>query len=338
MSERVLLVTGASGFVGSSLLASYPATRPRVGLVRPGRAGVAHQGLSFRTLSAWTEEALTGAFAGVDAVVHAASVVHHPGATEAEYARFNVEGTRALVQACKSAGVTRLVFISTIKVYGEEPRAGVIDESTPVAFDSPYGRTKIEAEQIVLAAAREGGLSTAVLRLCPVFGRGDKSNVQAMIRAIARRRFVLPGGGHNRKSIVHISTVTEVARAAVDSSASGVFVVADSEAPTMRELADTMAKVLHAPRPPSVPEPLVRGALAALEAVFSLSGKKAPFTREQLRKLLEPTVCSPRRAQAELGASCHVDLEQALADEARWLRESALLPGRRVDQYPAPAS
>ncbi|MEP7126943.1 MAG: NAD-dependent epimerase/dehydratase family protein [Byssovorax sp.] len=331
MSDRVVLVTGASGFVGSSLLASYPGARTRIGLLRPGRSGDARDGLSFRTIESWTEEALTRAFTGVDAVVHAASVVHHPGATEAEYARFNVEGTRALIQACKAAGVKRLVFISTIKVYGEEPRAGVIDESTPVVGDSPYGRTKIEAEQLVLAAAGQGGLSTAVLRLCPVFGRGDKSNVQTMIRAIARRRFVLPGGGRNRKSIVHISTVTEVARAAVDSDAPGVFLVADSEAPTMRELADTMARVLRAPRPPSVPEPLVRGALTALEAVFSLSGKKAPFTREQLRKLLEPTVCSPRRAQADLGASCHVDLEQAIADETRWLREAALLPAQRVD-------
>ena len=325
MSERVVLVTGASGFVGSSLLASYPAERQRIGLVRPGRAGTASGGLSFRTIDGWSEESLTRAFAGVDAVVHAASVVHHPGATEAEYARFNVEGTRALLRACKAAGVGRLVFISTIKVHGEEPRAAIIDESTPVVGDSPYARTKIEAERLVLQAASEGGISTAVLRLCPVFGRGDKSNVQTMIRAVARRRFVLPGGGANRKSIVHISTVTEVARAAVDSDVGGIFLVADAEAPTMRELTDTMARVLRAPRPPSVPAPLVRAALSALEAVFSLSGRTPPFTREQLRKLMEPTVCSPRRAQAELGASCHVDLEQAIADEARWLRETSRL-------------
>ncbi|MFS8071183.1 MAG: NAD-dependent epimerase/dehydratase family protein, partial [Byssovorax sp.] len=292
-----------------------------------GRAGTASGGHSFRTIDGWSEESLTRAFAGVDAVVHAASVVHHPGATEAEYARFNVEGTRALLRACKAAGVGRLVFISTIKVYGEEPRAAIIDESTPVVGDSPYARTKIAAEELVLDAGARGVLSTTVLRLCPVFGRGDKSNVQTMIRAVARRRFVLPGGGANRKSIVHISTVTEVARAAVDSDAGGIFLVADAEAPTMRELTDTMARVLRAPRPPSVPAPLVRAALSALEAVFSLSGRTPPFTREQLRKLMEPTVCSPRRAQAELGASCHVDLEQAIADETRWLRETSKLVG-----------
>jgi nucleoside-diphosphate-sugar epimerase len=334
MTARTLLVTGASGFIGSSLLASYPPDHPRVGLVRPGREWRAGPGLSYRTIDTWSEESLTRALEGVTAVVHSASVVHHPGATEAEHAKFNVEGTRALLRACKAAGVERLVFISTIKVYGEEPRAEVIDESTPTVGDSPYARTKIEAERLILEAAKEGGLSTAVLRLCPVFGRGDKSNVQTMIRAIARRRFVLPGGGRNRKSIVHISTVTEVARAAVGSDEGGIFVVADTEAPTMRELVDTMARVLRAPRPPSVPEPLVRGALATLEAVFSLSGKKPPFTREQLRKLLEPTVCSPRRAQTALGASCHVDLEQAIADEIRWLRESAQLPGTDASTEP----
>jgi nucleoside-diphosphate-sugar epimerase len=331
MTTRPLLVTGASGFVGSSLLASYPPERPRIGLVRAGsaspkeRAGPAAQGLSYRALDGWTEASLTRALEGVGAVVHAASVVHHPGATEAEYATFNVEGTRALLRACQAAGVARLVFVSTIKVYGEEPRAAVIDEATPVVGDSPYGRTKIEAERLVLAAAREGGLSAAVLRLCPVFGRGDKSNVQAMIRAIARRRFVLPGGGQNRKSLVHISSVTEVARAAVDAAATGVFVVADAEAPTMRGLADTIASVLGAPRPPSAPEPLVRGALLALETACAALGRKAPFTREQLKKLMEPTVCSPARAQRELGARCHVALREALADEVRWLRERGAL-------------
>jgi len=325
MKTRPLLVTGASGFVGSSLLASYPPEHPRIGLVRSHGGRRAAQGLSYRTIETWSEEGLTRAFEGVSAVVHAASVVHHPGATEAEYATFNVEGTRALLRACKAAGVERLVFLSTIKVYGEEPRAAVIDESTPVVGDSPYARTKIEAERLVLAAASEGGPSAAVLRLCPVFGRGDKSNVQAMIRAIARRRFVLPGGGKNRKSIVHISSVTEVARAAVSSDATGLFVVADAEAPTMRGLADTIADVLGAPKPPSAPEPLVRTALLALETAFTALGRKPPFTREQLKKLLEPTVCSPARAQRDLGAQCHVDLREAIADEVCWLRERALL-------------
>jgi nucleoside-diphosphate-sugar epimerase len=325
MTARPLLVTGAGGFVGSSLLASYPPDHPRIGLVRSHGGRRAIRGLSYRTLETWSEERLTRAFEGVSAVVHAASVVHHPGATEAEYAAFNVEGTRALLRACKAAGVERLVFLSTIKVYGEEPRAAVIDESTPVVGDSPYARTKIEAERLVLAAASEGGPSAAVLRLCPVFGRGDKSNVQAMIRAIARRRFVLPGGGKNRKSIVHISSVTEVTRAALGSDKTGIFVVADASAPTMRALADTIALVLGAPSPPSAPEPLVRTALFALETACTALGRTPPFTREHLKKLLEPTVCSPARAQRELGARCHVELREAIEDEARWLRESGVL-------------
>lgn len=190
--------------------------------------------------------------------------------------------------------------------------------------DSPYARTKIEAERIVLGAA-SGGLSSAVLRLCPVFGRGDKSNVRTMIRAIAKRRFVIPGDGTNQKSIVHISTVTEVAQAAAASSKAGVFVVADREAPTIRHLADTIARAVGTPPPPSVPAALVHGAAALIERLARAAGRTPPVTREQLRKLLERSVCSPARAQAELGVSCHVELAEAITDEVRWLRESGLM-------------
>jgi nucleoside-diphosphate-sugar epimerase len=130
VSGDALLVTGANGFVGSSILASWVGAMPRVALVRSGGPEApksASAGLTFRTLEAWTEEGLVRVLEGVGAVIHCASVVHRPDAREAEYRRFNVEGTRALVRACAACRVRRLVFMSTVKVYGEEPVASPLD-------------------------------------------------------------------------------------------------------------------------------------------------------------------------------------------------------------------
>jgi UDP-glucose 4-epimerase len=291
-----------------------------VGLVRPGRRTDAH----CVEIAEWTADALAAALTGFDVVVHAASVVHRPDAPADEYTRFNIDGTRALLDACRRAGVRRVVFISTIKVYGDDVR-GEIDEETPVVGEGGYALSKVEAERLVLNEPSRGGPSGIVLRLAPVFGPGDKGNIRMMIRAISRRRFALPGDGSNRKSIVHISTVARVVKAAITSEVVGSFVVADSQAPSMRELVDTIATALGRPRPVAVPAPILRLAAAAAEAVFGIAGRPAPVTRDLIRKSLAPTVCRPTKIETALRLDCHVDLPRAIAEEVEWMRREALL-------------
>jgi nucleoside-diphosphate-sugar epimerase len=280
------------------------------------------EGVTWRSIDAWDEAKLVRAIDKATAVIHAASVVHRPGAAEGEYDRFNAEGTRTLHAACRAAGVDRLVFLSTIKVYGEAPLAP-IDEDTPTAPEGAYARTKLAAERALLDAG--DGPSVLVLRLCPVFGRGDKGNVRMMIHAIARGRFLLPGDGSTRKSIVHATIVADAVLAAARSRARGVLLVADREAPTVRRLADSVARALDRWRPPAVPAPLVFAAAGSIEVIARALGRRPPVTRELLRKSMIPTVCSPARLAATLGVDCHVDLDTAIADEVAWLREQQLL-------------
>ncbi len=237
------------------------------------------------------------AFSGAEVVVHAASVVHRPGATAAEYELFNRDGTRALVAAAQSAGVGHIVFLSTIKVYGDG-RLETADEATPTRPEDPYSATKAEAEQIVLDGARLGGPAATVLRLAPVYGRGDKGNVRKVISAIAHKRFLLPGDGSTRKSLVHLSVIGEVMKEVVARRAGGVFVVADPVAPSMRELADACAAALGVRRPVAIPAGVLRSVALPVEAVFKVLGRQPPVSRALIRKSLLPTTFSPRKVLA----------------------------------------
>lgn len=310
----MIVVTGANGFVGSNVLrALLGSGLPAVGLVR-GTGDQAPQ----RSIPAWSKSALREAFEGARAVVHAASVVHRRDAPPAEYEWFNREGTRTLVEAAGDAGVHHIVYLSSIKVYGEG-QLDLADEKTALRPQDPYSATKLEAEQIVLAA------TGTVLRLAPVYGRGDKGNVRRVIQAIARNRFLLPGDGSSRKSLVHVSTVCELVRAVLNQDKRGVFVVADSVAPSMRELADAAAAALKVRRPVAIPALVLQALALPVEAVFALLRRPPPVSRDLIRKSLLPTICSPAKAERELGVSCHVDLTAAVTDEVAWLRESGLL-------------
>lgn len=318
-SDVKIAVTGANGFVGSSVLASLLDNgRDAVGLVRSGRRAVDADGrpLPTRPLDEWDPSALSRALEGIDAVVHSASVVHQPDAPLQAYERFNVTGTEALASACHAAGCRQLVFLSSVKVYGETPPP-LVTEDTPVAAEAGYASSKLTAERIVLKAR---GLSGLVLRLAPVYGKGDKGNVRTMATAIARRRFVLPGGGHNRKSIVHVSTVADSVNAGIDAHLTGTFILADAVAPTMRELADAIARALGRGRPLAVPAPLVEAAADVVGRVAKLVGRPGRINRALIQKSLAPTVFSSAALQKVLGLSCHVDLDAALSEEVDWLR------------------
>ena len=303
------IVTGASGFVGGEVLSALK-----------GKASGA-RGLYRRDVPSWDVGHLRTALRGAEGVVHSASVVHKPGTAAEEYDRFNVEGTRALLEAARAEGLRRFVFLSSIKVHGETP-SGVIDENAPIAAEAHYARTKAEAERLVLGAT---DLRPVVLRLCPVYGRGDKGNVRTMIRAIQRRRFFVPGDGSTRKSIVHVSTVAKVVEAVVSRGASGVFVVADRHAPSIRELSDAIAANLRRRRPVSIPKPLLRGAASLVGRAARLGGIATPISGELIDKAMTSSVCDPSRAERELGVSCSVDLDWALGDEIAWLRDVSAL-------------
>ena len=211
-----VLVTGATGAVGPTVVTTLVAagytvralvrTAPPVGLL-PAGVELAYGDI--------TEPAtLTPAMADCTGVVHGAALLHivNPSpALRSEYERINVAGTANVLAAAQAAGVARVVFFSTIAVYGHGC-SHYLTEATPPHPDSPYGATKLAAEQLVLAARRVDGQPLGVvLRLAAVYGARVKGNYHRLLHALRRRRFLPIGRGANRRTLIYDRDVAAAA-------------------------------------------------------------------------------------------------------------------------------
>jgi UDP-glucose 4-epimerase len=247
------------------------------------------------------------AVSGIDAVIHLAALLHIANPTpllEREYERINVGGTQTVVEAARNAGVGRLVFFSTISVYGDSA-GSVLNEDSPPHPDSFYAQTKLAAERIVLAAKREDRqpLGT-VLRLGAVYGSRIKGNYRRLLLALARKRFLPIGPGTNRRSLVYDKDVAQAALLATrHPDVSGqVFNVTDGRFHTMNDIIKTLCDALGR-RPPyfSLPSDPIRRIAGILEDGARLIGMQSPVVRATVDKFIEDIAVDGRRFSAMTG-------------------------------------
>ncbi len=187
----------------------------------------------------WSE-----ALRGVDVVVHLAARVHQMRDTAAdpmaEFRRVNAEGASRLAEQAAAAGVRRLVFVSSIKVNGEQtsPGASFRPQDQPAPED-PYGKSKVEAETRLMQVGRATGLEIVIVRPPLMVGRGVKGNLAALADAI-RRGHPLPLGGirDNRRSLLDVRNLADVLEVCArhPAAAGEVFLASDSVPVSTAEL------------------------------------------------------------------------------------------------------
>jgi nucleoside-diphosphate-sugar epimerase len=282
-----VLVTGATGFVGRALL-------PR--LLDQGwsvRAALRRSEPPVPPLPATVETVTVGelgpdtdwraALDQVELVVHLAARVHvmaeHGAEALARYRRVNVDGSRRLAEAARTAGVRRLLLMSSVKAVGEGGGAPLTAATVPAPAD-PYGQSKLEAEAAVRTAAlaplpARPPLAFVVLRPPLVYGPGVGANFLRLL-ALSRRGWPLPLAAiDNRRSLIYVGNLADaVIRCLVDpGAAGGCFFVHDGAPLAVPELFRRLARNLGRPaRLVAVPVPLLR--LAA-----GLVGAGAAFHR-----------------------------------------------------------
>ena len=251
-----VLVTGASGFLGTAL-ARRLVEDDIYQVVASARreSNVSVKGLQSvieRELGANTD--WTFALTGVRVVIHTAARVHvmkdSASTPLAEYRKVNVEGTLNLARQAVSANVKRFLFISTIKVNGESTAPGnffTADEK-PDPLD-PYGISKWETEIALCQLAEESGMELVIIRPPLVYGPGVKANFQSMMRWVSRGVPLPFGAINNKRSLVGLDNLVDLIVTCIEhpGAANQTFLAGDGEDLSTTELLYRIGNALGKP-------------------------------------------------------------------------------------------
>ncbi|MDA3902776.1 MAG: SDR family oxidoreductase [Desulfuromusa sp.] len=255
LPTRSVLVTGATGFVGRAVCGKLLDQSIKVhGAVRGAgnltKLPAGAQAVSIDGVGPDTD--WSAALLGVDTVIHLAARVHVMDDTSEDplvaYRQVNVAGTENLARQAVACGVKRLVFISTVKVHGEECDVTYTEDSV-LSPQDPYGVSKLEAEVALQRIADETGLEVVIIRPPLVYGPGVKANFLRLL-GIVDRGIPLPFASiDNRRSLVYLGNLVDaISLCATHSEAGGhAFLVSDGDDVSTPVLIRRLAKALQRP-------------------------------------------------------------------------------------------
>lgn len=229
MDKKTLLLTGSSGFIGRHFI----------------RDSLKHD-IHSVSLRNTLPESLD--LTGYDALIHLAALVHQmQGAPKEEYFHINRDLTLSLAQKAKNDGVKHFIFVSTVKVYGEETTTAPLTEHSPCHPNDPYGESKLAAEEGLLAMASEY-FTVSIIRIPLVYGEGVKANMFNLIKLCDTLPLLPFGGINNRRSMVYVKNVTAFINTLLEQRASGIFIVSDSKPISTTQLVQIIYTVLDKKR------------------------------------------------------------------------------------------
>ena len=320
-------ITGASGFVGGALAAELKAAGYEVtALVRPtsDRSYLEKLGVRFVEGGLSDSAALSKLVQDADVVHHVAAVVRARDLQE--FDRSNVEGTRAVLEACaaRPGGAPPVVLVSSLAAAGPSVDGVPLTESAIPHPINAYGRSKRAQE--LLADEFRGRVPVVVVRPPVVYGPRDKA-VLLMFRTAALRLCPRLAGGTEKTCMIHVEDLARALRLAGERGAAGsTYFVTDGEIHNTLEISRTMARILER-RALTLPIPIALvGIIARIAEALTPRGVTPVLNEEKVLDLTQRYwICSDARARQDLGYVSQWRLEPGLRQTASWYRAQGWL-------------
>lgn len=306
-----ILVVGGSGFIGTRLLET---------LREQG-----HEFTNFdRQLSArFPEQTVTGdvrsadeltvASAGHDAIINLAAEHRDDVSPLSLYTEVNVGGAHALVIAAEANGIQRIVFTSTVALYGLD-KNNASEDSVPEPFNE-YGRSKLAAEGVFSTWANaDAARSLAIVRPSVVFGEGNRGNVYNLAKQVSSGRFIMVGKGDNKKSMSYVGNIVGYIASRLGAP-TGIEIrnFADKPDLSSKELISILRDELnvHAASGLRLPLPLGIAAGYVFDAAAKITRRTFPISAVRIRKFAADTTVNTDRLRSS-GYTATYSLQDAL--------------------------
>jgi nucleoside-diphosphate-sugar epimerase len=323
----IVFVTGASGFVGGAATKALVARGHKVlAMSRSERSDALIRALGGTPVRCDLEDIKPADIGGANVVLHCAAFVAQWGPSEA-WKRFNVEGTARVLAAARKGGAARFIHISTESVLWRGQHLRNVDETYPLAPDSPYpyAATKAQAEMLVQASS-DSDFQTIILRPRFIWGPGDTTWLPTIEAVAAAGKWLWVEEGRARTSTTHIDNLVHAIQLALTKGGDGAaYFILDDGVRTMKEMISGIAaaRAIRLPEK-SIPAWLSNAVGATCEILWRALPLKGepPLTRFSAMILSRDCILSDAKARAELGYRPVIDVEDGL----RGLRARANQP------------
>jgi nucleoside-diphosphate-sugar epimerase len=315
LSYMRFLITGASGFIGRGLLAELSQARYQV-LAVARRPLAGFDTVSVDLIDGQTDWA--DMLQDVDVIVHLAARVHvmeeHATDPLAEFFAVNLHGTTNLARQAAKAGVKRFVYVSSIKVNGEQTSKGrPFTESDHLQPQDAYAISKWAAEQALHSISQETGMEVVIVRPPLGYGPNVKANFLKLLELVDRGVPLPLGSVENSRSLIYVGNLVDalIICATHPAAAGNAYLVSDGEDVSTPQLIQAVADALHRP---SRVFPM---SLALMRRVAALAGKSAAIDR-----LTQSLVIDSSKIHSELGWRPPYTMAQGLQATAKWYCQS----------------